>query len=55
VALISLENITDKPAIPTIPPINIGHLIGYLKKIKPLKTVNNVRVEKIRATMPEAR
>jgi hypothetical protein len=41
----------DNPAIPTIPPISIVHLIGYLKKIKPLKTVNNVRVEKIRATM----
>jgi hypothetical protein len=46
---------TDKPAIPTIPPISIGHLIGYLKKMKPLITVNNVRVEKIRATIPEAR
>jgi hypothetical protein len=46
---------TDKPAIPTTAPISIGHLIGYLKKIKPLKTVNSVKVEKIRATMPEAR
>jgi len=25
-----------------------GSLIGFLKKIKPLKTVNKVRVEKIR-------
>ena len=55
VLLISFENIIESPAIPTTAPTNIGSLIGFLKKIKPLKTVNKVRVEKIRQTKPEAR
>jgi hypothetical protein len=33
----------------------MGSLIGFLKKTKPLKTVNKVRVEKIRQINPEAR
>jgi hypothetical protein len=33
----------------------MGSLMGFLKKIKPLKTVNKVRVEKIRQTKPDAR
>jgi len=33
----------------------MGSLIGFLKKIKPLKTVNKVRVEKIRQTRPDAK
>jgi hypothetical protein len=50
--LTSCENIIDSPAIPTIAPNNMGNLMGFLKKIKPLKTVNKVRVEKIRQTTP---
>jgi hypothetical protein len=52
VLLISFENIIDNPAIPTIAPNNMGNLIGFLKKIKPLITVNKVSVEKIRQTTP---
>jgi hypothetical protein len=33
----------------------MGSLMGFLKKIKPLKTVNKVRVEKIRQTKPDAK
>lgn len=55
VLLISFENIIDNPKIPTIAPNNIGSLMGFLKKIKPLKTVNNVRVEKMRQTKPVAK
>ena len=55
VLLISFENIIESPTIPTTAPTNIDSLIGFLKKIKPLKTVNKVRVEKIRQTKPEAR
>jgi len=52
VLLISFENIIDNPAIPIIAPNNMGNLTGFLKKIKPLKTVNKVSVEKIRQTTP---
>ena len=45
----------ESPAIPITAPIKIGSLMGFLKKIKPLKTVNKVRVEKIRQIKPEAR
>jgi hypothetical protein len=52
VLLISFENIIDNPTIPIIAPNNMGNLMGFLKKIKPLKTVNKVSVEKIRQTTP---
>ena len=55
VLLISFEKMIESPAIPTTAPIRIGSLMGFLKKIKPLKTVNKVRVEKIRQIKPEAR
>jgi len=55
VLLISFEKIIESPAIPTVAPIKIGNLIGFLKKTKPLNTVNKVRVEKIRQTNPEAK
>jgi len=55
VLLISVENIIDKPRIPTTAPNKIGHLIGFLKNKNPLNTVNKVSVEKIRATIPETK
>tara|TARA_B100001173_G_scaffold169942_1_gene146929 strand:+ start:46 stop:189 length:144 start_codon:yes stop_codon:yes gene_type:complete len=45
----------ESPPIPTIAPIKMGSLMGFLKKINPLKTVNNVRVEKIRQIKPVAK
>jgi hypothetical protein len=55
VLLISFEKMIESPAIPTTAPIKIGNLMGFLKNIKPLKTVNKVRVEKIRQIKPVAR
>jgi hypothetical protein len=55
VLLISFEKIIESPPMPTTAPIRIGSLIGLLKKIKPLKTVNKVRVEKIRQISPVAK
>ena len=55
VVLSSFENITPRPIIPTIAPTKIGSLIGFLKNIKPLKTVKSVRVEKIRQTIPDVK
>jgi hypothetical protein len=55
VLLISFENIIDNPAIPTIAPNNMGNLTGFLKKTKPLSTVNKVSVEKIRQTSPDTK
>jgi hypothetical protein len=45
----------ESPPIPTTAPIKIGSLIGFLKKTNPLKTVNKVRVEKIRQIKPVAK
>ena len=51
----SFENIIPRPIIPTIAPNKMGNLIGFLKNIKPLKTVKSVKVEKIRQTIPETK
>jgi hypothetical protein len=55
VLLISLEKMIESPPMPTTAPIKMGSLIGFLKKINPLKTVNKVRVEKIRQIKPVAK
>ena len=52
-AYASFENITPRPIIPTIEPTKMGSLIGFLKNIKPLKTVKSVNVEKMRQTIPD--